>query len=70
MCHLPLSQIWKIKKIAKYIKLGLKIMEKQSLLSAVKRWGRVRQRRWSHAHTQEGSLHVLYKDVTYSNNVS
>ena len=36
MCHWPLSQIWKIKKIAKYIKLGLKIMEKQELLSAVK----------------------------------
>ena len=33
--------MWKIKKIAKYIKLGLKIMEKQELLSAVKRWGRV-----------------------------
>ena len=32
MCHWPLSQIWKIKKIAKYIKLGLKIMEKQALL--------------------------------------
>ena len=45
MCHWPLSQIQKIRKIAKYIKLGLKIME--------------------------GSrLHVLYKDVTYSNNGS
>ena len=29
-------------KDAKCIKLGLKIMEKQALLSAVKRWGRVR----------------------------
>ena len=41
MCHWPLSQIWKIKKTAMYIKLGLKIMEKQALLSAVKRWVRV-----------------------------
>ena len=38
-------------------------MEKQALLPAVKHWGRVRQRRWNHAHKQEGSLHVLYKDV-------
>ena len=28
------------KNIYKYINLGLKIMEKQALLSAVKRWGR------------------------------
>ena len=41
MCYWPLSQIWKIKKIAKYINLGLKIMEKQVPLSDVKRWGRV-----------------------------
>ena len=42
LCHWPLSQIWKIETIAKYIKLGLKIMEKHPLLSAVKCWGRVR----------------------------
>ena len=32
----------KIQKIDKYTKLGLKIMENQALLSAVKRWGYVR----------------------------
>ena len=71
MCHWPLSQIWKITKIAEHIKSGLKIMEKQALLSAVKRWGRVSSSRWSHAQVREGSrLRGLYKDITYSNNES
>ena len=65
MHHWPLSQIWKIKQIAEYIKLGLKIMEKQALLSAVKRWGLVSLEAWEPfvIQTEETNIsdsHSLY----------